>query len=136
MLASDLPRTSEKNFKRLVGVRKDTFARMVQIHTQALQENKTHKNYGRPRALTPENEVLLMLTYYREYRTFLSTARIYNIAESSAFRIVKMVEKNLINHSEFHLKGKKSVRNVPRRSVVVDVTECNIERPQKTTKTL
>jgi hypothetical protein len=36
---------------------------MLEIHQEALKTDKKRKGFGRPRALNPENEVLLTLTY-------------------------------------------------------------------------
>lgn len=134
MLDSEVDKTNDEDFKRLIGVRKDTYRAMVKIHHQALKENKKQENMGRPRALNPENEVLLTLTYYREYRTFLSTAKSFQVDESTAFRIVHTVEKNLIQHPDFQLPGKKSLLEQRESALVIDVTESQIERPKKTKK--
>lgn len=131
MLDSDVEKTNEADFKRLMGVRKATYKAMVEIHSNALQQNKTHKNFGRPRALNPENEVLLTLTYYREYRTYLSVAQSYGVVESTAFRAIHTVEKNLIAHPDFHLPGKKVLKEQRDSALIVDVTESQIERPKK-----
>ena len=134
MLACEVDQTNDEDFKRLVGVRKDTYRAMVEIHRRALVEAKAHKNFGRPRALSPENEILLTLTYYREYRTYLSTAQSFKVDESTAFRVIHTVEKNLINHSDFQLPGKKSLKEERESALIVDVTESQIERPKKTEK--
>ena len=134
MLDCEVDKTNDEDFKRLVGVRKDTYRAMVEIHRQALQDNKKHKNLGRPRALDPENEILLTLTYYREYRTYLSTAQSFKVDESTAFRVIHTVEKNLIQHSDFQIPGKKSLREERDSALIIDVTESQIERPKKNKK--
>jgi hypothetical protein len=134
MLDFEVDKTNDEDFKRLVGVRKDTYRAMVEIHSTALLENKKHKNLGRPRALNPENEVLLTLTYYREYRTYLSTAQSFKVDESTAFRVINTVEKNLIQHPDFQLPGKKSLKEERDSALIIDVTESQIERPKKTEK--
>lgn len=134
MLASEVNQTNDEDFKRLTGVRKQTYEAMVDIHRQALREAKVRKNFGRPRALSPENEVLLTLTYYREYRTYLSIAQSFHVDESTAFRVIHTVEKNLISHPDFQLPGKKSLKEERENALIVDVTESQIERPKKTEK--
>ena len=133
MRHSEINQIKDDDFKRLVGVRKITYLRMVEIHQEALETDKKRKGFGRPRALCPEDEVLLTLTYYREYRTFLSVAQSFGVIESTAFRIIQTVEKHLIGHPDFQLRGKKSLLEERNSSLVVDVTESRIERPQKTT---
>lgn len=134
MFDFEVDKTNDEDFKRLVGVRKDTYKAMVQIHSTALLDSKKHKNLGRPRALNPENEVLLTLTYYREYRTYLSTAQSFKVDESTAFRVIHTVEKNLIQHPDFQLPGKKSLKEERDTALIIDVTESQIERPKKTEK--
>ena len=134
MLDSEVEKTKEEDFKRLLGVRKETYKSMVEIHRQALQDDKKHKNLGRPRALNPENEILLTLTYYREYRTYLSIAQSFNVDESTAFRTIHSVEKHLIEHPDFQLPGKKVLQEVRESALIIDVTESQIERPKKTKK--
>lgn len=132
MLDSEVDKTNDEDFKRLMGVRKDTFRAMVEIHRKALQDAKKRKSFGRPRALNPENEILLTLTYYREYRTYLSTAQSFKVDESTAFRIIHTVEKNLIQHPDFQLPGKKVLKKERDSALIIDVTESQIERPKKT----
>lgn len=134
MLDSEVDKIKDEDFKRLVGVRKDTYRAMVEIHRQALEDRKKHKNFGRPRALSPENEVLLTLTYYREYRTYLSVAQSFGVGESSAFRTIHTVEKNLISHPDFQLPGKKALKEERDSALILDVTESQIQRPKKTEK--
>jgi hypothetical protein len=56
---------SPENFKRLCGVRKETFVRMVQIlEKQARAKLKT----GRPPKLSLENQILMTLNYLREVK--------------------------------------------------------------------
>ena len=129
MLDSEVDKTNDEDFKRLLGVRKDTYRAMVEIHRKALQENKKHKNFGRPRALNPENEVLLTLTYYREYRTYLSTAQSFKVDESTAFRVIHTVEKNLIQHPDFQLPGKKVLKEERESAIIIDVTESQTHYP-------
>jgi hypothetical protein len=131
MFAHEIDQIKDTDFKRLVGVRKPTFLRMVEIHQEAIETDKKRKGFGRPRALCPENEVLLTLTYYREYRTYLSVAQSFGVSEPTAFRTIQAVEKHLIGHPDFQLRGKKSLLEERDSSLVVDVTESTIERPQK-----
>jgi hypothetical protein len=107
MFAHEIDPIKDADFKRLVGVRKPTYLRMVEIHQEALETDKKCKGFGRPRALDPEDKVLLTLTYYREYRTYLSIAQSFGVSEPTAFRTIQTVEKHLIRHPDFQLRGKK-----------------------------
>ena len=67
-------KVNEKNFKRLVGVKRSTFEVMVREYKQAEEEReKEYKIGGRKPKLCEEDRVLFMLEYYREYRTLYNT---------------------------------------------------------------
>lgn len=132
MRYADISVRPDAEFKRYTGVRRDTFFRMVAVYQAALSAGyKQGKNYGRPRALCAEDEVYLLLMYYREYRPFLHIGRTFGVSEPTAWRIVRRVEAALISHPDFHLPGKKALYESARETFVVDVSEVDIERPQK-----
>jgi len=53
------------DFKRLCGVTKETFAAMCEV----VSEHKRQTARGRKSNLAIENQVLLTLSFWREYRT-------------------------------------------------------------------
>ena len=55
-------------FRLVTGVHKNTFARMVEIVEAA--DRTRLKGVGRPSKLSREDQVLMMLEYLREYRTY------------------------------------------------------------------
>lgn len=118
-----------EEFKRLCGVRPETFAQMVVV----LQNCKQQQPPGRPSKLSLEDQVLMSLEYLREYRTFFHIAQSWRVHESTAYRIITKVESLLMGSREFRLPGKKKLleANHEIEVVVVDVTESPIERPQK-----
>ena len=124
--------TGEK-FKRLCGVKKETFAQMVEI-VEKLEKLKTKT--GRPSKLSLENQVLMTLEYLREYRTYFHIAQSWGVNESTAYRIIRKIENILIRSQEFSLPGKKQLlkSNHELEVVVIDVTETPIERPKKKRK--
>ena len=74
-----------EQFKRLVGVQPKTFEEMVSEvkRINKLQPNKVKgKKRGPKDKLTWRDKVLMMLMYYREYRTFAHIGASYNISES------------------------------------------------------
>jgi Helix-turn-helix of DDE superfamily endonuclease len=123
-------------FKRLVGVRRDTFEKMV-LEAQGFAKISHHKTVGKKRGpkstLSIRDEVLMLLMYYREYRTFFHIASSYNISETQCWRIITSLEQSLIKSQLFHLPGKKKLTedNKLWEVVVVDVSEHSIERPKK-----
>jgi hypothetical protein len=126
----------EDAFKRLVGVSRDTFEKMVAESGQATKTSR-HKIQGKKRGpkskLTIRDQLLMMLMYYREYRTFFHIASTYSISEAQCWRIVTQLEEMLIKSNLFHLPGKKKLAqdNKIWEVVVVDVSEHSIERPKK-----
>jgi Helix-turn-helix of DDE superfamily endonuclease len=118
-------------FKRLCGVQPETFKCMVEIVNQRHQQIKP--GIGRPSKLTVEDQVLMTLEYLREYRTYFHIAQSWGVNESTAYRIIRKVEDYLIASRVFSLPGKKKLLEADQSAmvVVVDVTESQIERPQK-----
>lgn len=121
-----------EDFKRLCGVRPETFIEMVGVvRTHSQPKLKT----GRPGKLSLEDQVLMTLEYWREYRTYFHIGQSWGVNESTAYRIIRRIEDTLIQSQVFTLPGKKKLQSPDDniKVVVVDVTETPIERPQKNT---
>ena len=120
-------------FKRLCGVYPDTFKDMV---TVLKAEKVWQKKTGRPSKLSTEDQLLITLEYWREYRTYFHLGNSWGINESTAYRIVRKVENVLIKSGLFNLPGKKALleSNSEIEVIVVDVSEQEIERPKKKQK--
>lgn len=67
MIPFEVKNLSSRDFKRLYGVRRETFQQMVEV---ARSQTPPKKKQGRPNILSLENQVLLTLEYWREYRTY------------------------------------------------------------------
>ena len=137
-----------EEFKRLCGVRPETFNQMVKlVEKQTLLNKKT----GRPSKLSLKNQVLMTLEYLSghltilrrpqnpcpwEYRTYFHIGQSWGINESTAYRIIRKIENILIRSKEFTLPGKKQLlsSNHELEVIVIDVTETPIERPKKNRK--
>jgi len=118
-------------FKRYCGVEPDTFSRMVELVSNRL--TKQRRKTGRPPKLTVEDQVLLTLEYWREYRTLFHLATSWGLHESNVCRIIRRVEDILTKSKAFRLPGKKKLQPSDHEIefVVVDVAETPIERPKK-----
>ena len=118
-------------FKRLVGVKQETFADMVTT------VKEKHRPFGRPPKLGLEDQVLLTLMYFREYRTMAHIALAYQISEPTVFRIIRKVEDALMQSRLFTLPGKKALRVTTSvyQVVLLDSFESPIERPKKNNTT-
>ena len=125
-----------EHFKRLVGVQPNTFETMVSEakRISKLQPQKVKgKKRGPKGKLSWRDKVLMMLMYYREYRTFAHIAASYNISEAQCWRIITTMEQYLIKSKLFHLPGKKTLTksDMEWEVVIVDVSEHPIERLKK-----
>jgi Helix-turn-helix of DDE superfamily endonuclease len=121
-------------FKRYCGVKPETFQKMVAVVSDHLAETRIKS--GRPPKLSVEDQVLMTLEYWREYRTFFHIARTWGIHESSVWRAIRRVEDILTTSKAFTLPGKKKLQLADHEIefIVVDVAETPIERPKKSRK--
>lgn len=135
MFWKDLQQKSGGVFKRLTGVRRGTFEKMVEVIKEHNALNRKHPTKGAPPKVAVEDQLLMLLMYYREYRTFLHTATAYGYSESQGWRIVRRMEDILVNSGVFRLPGKKALLKIEgevlAKIVVVDVGESPVERPKK-----
>lgn len=124
---------SAGRFKRLTGVQKTTFKRMVKV---VRNEEKKKKKPGSPSKLRIEDQVLMTLQYLREYRTQYHIAADWGVSESTVCRITQKIENILIRSGVFSLPGKKQLyqKQTEEKVVAMDVTESPIERPLKNQK--
>lgn len=119
------------DFKRLTGVIPATFLAMCDALEQHLP------TFGRPPKLCREDRLLMTLMYWREYRTQFHIAQTYGLSEASVSRTLRAVEDALARSGQFTLPGKKALTQSQWQFqvVVVDATECPVERPQKSKST-
>jgi hypothetical protein len=73
MMFSQIKEESTESFRRLTGVKRSTFDRMVKILVEAEIALKLHG--GKPNKLTIEDRLLMALEYLREYRTYFHISR-------------------------------------------------------------
>lgn len=118
----------DTEFKRLCGVKKETFLEMCKT-VQAVENQKTS---GRTCNLSVENQVLLTLTFWREYRTMFHLGQDWGLHESNVSRLVRRIEDILIKSKRFSLPSKRRLLEAAGLTyTIVDVTEMTIERPKK-----
>ena len=125
----DIQKLTDIQFKRLTGISWSTFDVM-------LNELKLHVPVkGRPCILALEDQLLLCLSYWREYRTLFHIGMTYGVSEPTASRIVLHVEYCLIKSNLFNLQKKlPKGEGVDWNVVIVDATEIPIQRPKKNNK--
>ena len=127
----DSNKLSDPQFKRYTGISWSTFYLMV----EQLQKHVSAKD--RPPKLSLEDQVLLCLSYWREYRTLFHVATSYGVSEPTASRIVRHVEDCLLRSNLFNLpKDLPEGEGIDWNVVIVDATEIPIQRPKKTEEKL
>lgn len=123
---------SRGNFQRRFGVKPKTFQQMVKsVKSQWAIKIKR----GKKPKLCVEEQILVTLEYWREYRTYFHIGTSWGVSESTVCRIVHRIENQLMASGKFRLQGKKSlvrVRGFSRPKIaVMDVTQTPIERPKR-----
>ena len=91
---------------------------------------------GRRKKLTREDQILVTLEYWREYRTYFHIATDFGVSESTVCRVVHRVENALMASGLLSLPGKKHLLQGFSRPevIVIDVMETPIERPKRRQK--
>ncbi len=131
MRYQSLKELKNEEFRRLTGVKHDTFTKMIKILKEA--EVKKKSLGGKPNNLAIEDRLLMTLEYLREYRTYFHVAKSYGVSESACYRNIKWIEDTLVKHPDFALPGKKALvkSDTEYEVILIDVAESPIERPKK-----
>lgn len=120
-----------EEFRRLTGVKRPTFEKMVELLSDAYRQKRARG--GRRTKLSVEDMLLMALEYLREYRTYFHISKSYGLSESNAYKIIRWVEDTLIKSKVFSLPGRKALlkNDAGYEIVLVDASETPIQRPQK-----
>lgn len=130
MLYEKLNKLSAANFKRYCGVERKTFDKICAIVRRKSAARRLVA--GRPPQLEVEDQVLLTIEYWREYRTMFHLSQSWGVSEASVSRTIARVEDILTDSKAFALPGKRRANLSPAiEVVVVDALETPIERPKK-----
>ena len=125
---------ADEAYQGIFGVTKVTFDKMLSILEDAYKER--HSRGGRPNSrLSVLDKLIITLGYYREYRTMRHIAFDYGVSKSMIHKSIQWVESVLIKSREFALPSKGDLTEREGEQVVLlDATECEIERPKKNKK--
>ncbi|MCC5617884.1 transposase family protein [Nostoc sp. CHAB 5836] len=84
----------------------------------------TDKHSCCSKKLCLQDQALVCLTYWREYRTYFHIASDWQVSEATICRTVHWVENILVNSGRFRLGGKKSLLTPSHKpkTVAMDVT--------------
>jgi predicted DNA-binding protein YlxM (UPF0122 family) len=128
----NVEKLKESEYLETLGVRKVTFDKMLEELTRAYGEQR-HKGGRLNYKLTLTDKLIITLIYLREYRTMHSIAVDYNVSKNEVWKVIRWVENTLIKSEFLHIDGKKVLLNPDSKieAILIDVTECEIERPQK-----
>ena len=124
----------EDEYQELFGIKKPTFDKMLEI--LQTKHVELHKKGGRKPKLSVLDKLIIMLTYYRDYRTMNNIAFDYGVVKSTICDTVKWVENVLVKDGSFSLPKKRTLQqeDLDVEVVLIDATECEIERPKKNKK--
>ncbi len=130
---------AEEKYQVLFGVHKATFDAMLAIMERAYEEmrkkggRRRNKKGGRRRKLSVLDMLVILLGYYHDYRTMENIAFDYNVHKQRICEAISWAEQVLIKDGTFALPSKRALTKTDSELVVaiVDVTECETERPQK-----
>ncbi len=119
---------SSQKFKRLTGIRPRTYRLMIRLVKVKETEKKKP---GRSPKLRIEDQVLMVIQYWREYRSYYHIGLDWGVSESTVCRTVHKIENILIRSGKFSLPGKKKLldSSLDENLIAIDVMESPIERP-------
>ena len=125
-----------EQFRRLTGIKPETFEKMVKIIKTADQYDK--RRGGRNKKLSIEAQLLMSLAYLREYRTYFHIGQSCGVSEISAYKTVRWIEETLVKHPDFRLPGKKALVKTDSayQIILIEATESAIGWPKKAKKLL
>jgi len=111
----------DKDFKQIIGVKKETYKAMIEILEKAYAEK--YKRRGRHLRSN-----FLSLKYWHQYITQKELAFEFEVGEARVHDVIVWVEDTLVKGGDFSLPGKKALcedRKI--EIVIVDVTESSVE---------
>ena len=130
MQYQELEHLSNREFKRWCGVSRGTFREMVEVVRPHLERQGRR---GGQAKLSVEDQILVALAYWREYRRQFHIGVSWGLHETTVGRIVKKVEDLLIKSGKFRLPSQRQLYQPgwEWKVMVVDVSEMELERPPK-----
>lgn len=126
---------NSSKFKRDTGVSLENFNTIVNLvknHLKIVYEKNPNKLKGQKPSIIIEDKVLLTLYYLRHYPTFIILGNNFSISESYANKIYHSILTILVQ--ELHVPGSKELSKADLDTIVIDVSEQEIERPVKKQK--
>ena len=134
MLSFDRLCSRCKDFSRLTGVKLEEFREIIRKVTPRWEEfQKKKKVSGRQSKLKSlEDEVLLLLIYYRFYVSFKFLEMLFDLDESNICRHIKRLEPMLAD--VIKISKNRELTQSDLEIILIDATEIQIQRPSKKQK--
>ena len=131
MLSFDKLCNQKKNFSRLTGVKLSEFREIVCKVGPKWEELGKHKKIaGRPSKLKMlEDEILLVLIYYRFYVSFQFLEVLFELDESNICRHIQKIEPILAG--AIKINKNRELTQSDLETILIDATEIPIQRPSK-----
>lgn len=126
----ELQSLSAGEFKRLCGANRETFGEMVEVLRPHL---KRQGKRGGQNKLSVEDQLLVALKYWREYRSQFHITTNWGLHETMVGRITRKVEDILVKCDKFRLPSQRQLYKPgwEWKMFMVDVGEVEIERLKK-----
>lgn len=118
---------SDSEFQRLLGIKRPTFNKMLEIVTEAHAIAK--RKGGVQSRLSIEERLVMMIEFWKSDYTYFSIGVRYGVSESYAYKIITRFENYLIESGEFSLPNINDIKKED--IIIVDSTEIDIQRPKK-----
>ena len=99
-----IKKLKKENYQKIFGIKKDTFDEMLKLLNEMYITE--HLKGGHPPKLSVLDRLVIMLSYYREYRTMENIAFDYGVAKSTICESIKWAEAILIKSEAFSLPKK------------------------------
>lgn len=113
----------DEAFKRSTGVSRAMFEKMLTVVKTGLRD------FGRKPKLSLEDQLLMTLMNWREYRTEFHIGVSYEVSEATVCRTIQKVENVLMKSGEFRLPGRKALRRQKEATHSKSAVDCEPENP-------
>jgi hypothetical protein len=130
MFWNQMQQGSAEDFKRATGVNREVFEELMVSVRSSWQPKIARQR--KPAKLSLEDKVLMLLMFYREYRTFYHIGLTYGVSASTVCRTIRDIEAVLEACPKFQLPDwQNRSTGVSLELIFIDVTESPIERPSE-----
>jgi AraC-like DNA-binding protein len=119
---------TSQNFQRIIGLKPHQFSFLLELFEEYVDQKWDKR--GRKGGFQLADQLILTLRYLRSYPSFLELAQEFSISESYAHKIFAKVSESLVKILK--LPNINSLKDLG--TVILDVSEQEVERPQKSQK--